>query len=172
MVSIDTQLKRNVITAYFSEFWNQVDALAIVLFFIGFIFRFIPIAECFCAARIILSIDLAIWYIRSLSMFTAVKRLGPKLVMIGEMVYHSINFFSSLIFCFFKIQDLKFFMLLLTVFMLAYGVSSYSIVYGVRKFSWHLPRNIINHVFWQIFGEFTSLQTFESMIIYSRFVIE
>jgi len=46
----------------------------------------LPINQCFCAARIILAIDLSLWYIRILDIFAAVKRLGPKLVMIGEMV--------------------------------------------------------------------------------------
>jgi hypothetical protein len=45
-----------------------------------------PTSECFCAARIVLSVDLTIWFMRSLDIFAAVKRLGPKLVMIGEMV--------------------------------------------------------------------------------------
>jgi len=60
--------------------------LAILLFFIAFTLRFLPSSECYCAARIIFSVDLFIWYMRSLDIFAAVKRLGPKLVMIGEMV--------------------------------------------------------------------------------------
>ena len=52
----------------------------------GFTLRLLPSSECFCAARIILSVDLTIWFIRSLDIFAAVKQLGPKLVMIGEMV--------------------------------------------------------------------------------------
>ncbi len=52
----------------------------------GFTLRFVPTSDCFCAARIILSVDLTLWFMRSLDIFAAVKRLGPKLVMIGEMV--------------------------------------------------------------------------------------
>ena len=72
--------------SYFSVFWNKLDVLAIVLFFIGFVLRFWPTTQCFCIARIVLAVDLSLWYIRTLDMFAAVKRLGPKLVMIGEMV--------------------------------------------------------------------------------------
>jgi len=68
------------------DYWNQLDVLAIILFFVGFILRFLPSSECFCAARLIFSIDLTIWFIRSMAIFAAIKRLGPKLVMIGEMV--------------------------------------------------------------------------------------
>ncbi|CAF0751348.1 unnamed protein product [Adineta ricciae] len=144
LFSTEAQSKRNAITAYFKIFWNKLDVLAIVLFFIGFALRFVPISECFCAARIVLSVDLTIWFMRSLDIFAAVKRLGPKLVMIGEMVH-----------------DLKFFMLMLIVFILAFGVSSYSLIYGVQKFSWHLPREIVNLAYWQIFGELNALETFE-----------
>jgi hypothetical protein len=77
---------------YFAMFWNKLDALAIILFFIGCILRFLPISQCFCGARIILAVDLSFWYIRTLDIFSAVKRLGPKLVMIGEMVNSLILF--------------------------------------------------------------------------------
>lgn len=77
---------KNAIVAYFQVFWNKLDVLAILLFFVGFILRFIPTSRCFCAARIVMSVDLSIWFMRSLDIFAAVKRLGPKLVMIGEMV--------------------------------------------------------------------------------------
>lgn len=89
--------------AYFKSFWNQLDVLAIILFFVGFTLRFFPTSECFCAARIVLSFDLAIWFIRSLDMFTAVKRLGPKLVMIGEMVKNSNYVCSNRYFIFYCI---------------------------------------------------------------------
>ncbi|CAF1256388.1 unnamed protein product [Adineta steineri] len=142
--SLEARTIRNAITAYFEVFWNRLDMLAIVLFFIGFTLRFIPTTECFCAARIVLSVDLTLWFIRSLDFFAAVKRLGPKLVMIGEMAH-----------------DLKFFMLMLTVFILGFGVSSYSLIYGAQEFTWHLPRDIINLAYWQIFGELNALDTFE-----------
>ncbi len=60
--------------------------MAIIIFFVGFALRFYPTSECFCAARIVLSFDLTLWFIRSLDIFAAIKRLGPKLVMISEMV--------------------------------------------------------------------------------------
>ncbi|CAF3718951.1 unnamed protein product [Rotaria sp. Silwood1] len=145
LFSTEAQSKQNAIIAYFKIFWNKLDALAIVLFFIGFTLRFIPITECYCAARIVLSVDLTLWFMRTLDMFAAVKRLGPKLIMIGEMV-----------------NDLRFFMTMFIVFVLAFGVSSYSLIHGIQKFSWHLPRNIINHAYWQIFGDLNTLETFSN----------
>ena len=52
-------------------------------------------------------------------------------------------------------------MLILSVFILGFGASSYSLIYGVTEFTWHLPREIINLAYWQIFGELNALDTFE-----------
>jgi hypothetical protein len=53
-------------------------------------------------------------------------------------------------------------MLILTVFILAFGVPTYSLLYGVQRFSWHLPRGILNLAYWQIFGELEVLDEIES----------
>jgi hypothetical protein len=53
-------------------------------------------------------------------------------------------------------------MLILTVFILAFGVPTYSLLYGVQKFNWHLPRAILNLAYWQIFGELEVLDEIES----------
>ncbi|CAF3941979.1 unnamed protein product [Rotaria sp. Silwood2] len=145
LFSFEAHSVRKKITAYFEVFWNKLDFLAIMLFYVGFIFRFIPFTECFCAARIVLSVDLSLWFIRLLDIFAAIKRLGPKLVMIGEMVH-----------------DLKFYMLMLIVFILGFGVSAYSLIHGANKFTWHLPRDIIHLAYWEIFGELSSLSKFEN----------
>jgi hypothetical protein len=130
---------------------------------VGFALRFYPTSECFCAARIVLSVDLTIWFLRLLDIFAAVKRLAPKLIMIGEMVNNLIDFhlLLKILRIFFKIYDLKFYMVMLTVFILAFGVSSYTLIYGVQKFSWHLPREIVNLAYWQLFGELDALETFK-----------
>lgn len=52
-------------------------------------------------------------------------------------------------------------MLMLIVFILAFGVSFYGLVHGVQQFSWHVPREIINLAYWQIFGELNALEVFE-----------
>ncbi len=57
---------------------------------------------------------------------------------------------------------MKFFMSMLTVFILAFGVPAYSLMYGVEEFTWHLPRSILNIAYWQIFGELTILDEIES----------
>ena len=148
---------------YVSIFWNKLDLLSVLLYGIALVLRYLPSSDCFCAARILLAIDLSIWYLRTLDIFSAVKQLGPTLVMIGQMVGHwpsgySWQRFLGLI----QVRDLKFFMLMLTVFILAFGVPVYSLIYGVEEFSWHLPRIILNLAYWQIFGELEILDEIES----------
>ncbi|CAF1390901.1 unnamed protein product [Rotaria sordida] len=104
---------RNAVVIYFKSYWNKLDVVTIILFFVGIVLRYISISECFYAARIVLSFDLSIWFICTLDMFTTVKLLGPKLVIIDEMVYY-----------------LKFFILMSFIFILAFGVSFYSLVFG------------------------------------------
>ncbi|CAF3594211.1 unnamed protein product, partial [Rotaria sp. Silwood1] len=70
LFSLEAQTTCNAIVQYFEVFWNKLDVLAIILFCVSFILRCIPLTECFYAAYI----------------FVAIKRLGPKLVMIGEML--------------------------------------------------------------------------------------
>lgn len=50
---------------------------------------------------------------------------------------------------------------MLTVFILAFGISSYSLIYGVQKFDLNIPRQIFNLAYWQIFGELNALELFE-----------
>ncbi len=52
-------------------------------------------------------------------------------------------------------------MVMLTVFILAFGTSSYSLIYGVQKFTWHLPRDVLDLAYWQLFGEVNALEKFE-----------
>ncbi|CAF0930660.1 unnamed protein product, partial [Didymodactylos carnosus] len=140
----DARTYSGKIRGYFSSIWNVVDTLAITLFFIAFTLRLLPVEKCFCVARIIFALDLSIWYMRTLDIFFAVQKLGPKLVMIAEMIH-----------------DLKFFVFMLTVFMFSFGVSAYALIHGVEPFSWHLPRKIFNIAYWEIFGEVTVLDMVE-----------
>jgi len=84
-----------------------------------------------------------------LDLVSVFKRLGPKLVMIGEMIH-----------------DLKYFMLILTVFVLAFGIPAYSLIHNNQTFSWHILRDIINLSYWQIFGELYAIDKIEGSFIY------
>ncbi|UJR33345.1 hypothetical protein I4U23_020794 [Adineta vaga] len=139
---------------YFAIFWNKLDLVGIILFFIAVVLRFLPVDQGFCIARAILAIDLSIWCVRTLDIFSAVKRLGPKLVMIGTMV-----------------ADLTFFMFMLGLIILAFGVPTYGLLNGVEDFSWHIPRKIINLAYWDIFGEVQAIDDIEKNYGVSGYVM-
>ncbi|CAF4293763.1 unnamed protein product [Adineta steineri] len=91
-----------------------MSAVAFVLFYIGLILRFAYAnsAENFNVARIIMAYDLEIWWLRSMSFIVVVPFLGPHLVAIGKML-----------------KDLTFFMFIIAIVMIAYGVTSRSMAY-------------------------------------------
>ena len=154
---------RRKLGMYFAILWKKLDALAITLFYIATIVRFLPMEQSFCTARAILAIDLAVWFIRMLDVFSAVKRLGPKLVMIGEMVRdNELHRNASSLFFSAQVHDLTFFMLMLALVILAFGVPTYSLLNGVENFSWHIPRKILNLAYWDIFGEVQAIDDIES----------
>ena len=54
-------------------------------------------------------------------------------------------------------------MVIITVFLLAFGVPTYSLLHNVQKFSWHIPRHIINLAYWEIFGELDTVDDVKSL---------
>jgi len=51
---------------------------------------------------------------------------------------------------------------MITVFVLAYGVPAYSLLYGIQEVTWHIPRTILNFAYWPIFGELPTLEDINS----------
>ena len=64
----------------------MVDLATLLLFAVGIALRFFENFVDY--ARIILALDLAVFYIRILQIFSVSKKLGPKLIMIAKMVRH------------------------------------------------------------------------------------
>ena len=71
---------------YITNTWNIVDLLAIFMFVLGIILRFLPYTDTLEAARVVFSLNLVVFFLRILHIFSVFKELGPKLVMIGKMV--------------------------------------------------------------------------------------
>ena len=53
-------------------------------------------------------------------------------------------------------------MVMLTVFILGFGVCFYSLIDGTKEFTWHIPRKIISLAYWQMFGDLKTYDLFES----------
>ncbi|XP_067687429.1 transient receptor potential cation channel subfamily M member-like 2 [Haliotis asinina] len=122
--------------SYFTDSWNILDIITIVLFTTGMILRFIPNDECFNAARVVLSINLISFFFRILHIFSVNKQLGPKLVMIRRMI-----------------DDLMSFVVILMVFIVAYAIASEAILYPNQELTWELMYRLPRKAYWTIYGE-------------------
>jgi len=132
----------NNIVDYIEDWWNYLDITGCLLFLIGIIARFLAYffvhRPLFIFARIVLCIDLSVWYVRLLHVTLVFKSLGPKLVMIGNMI-----------------RDLMFFIIIMVIFMFAYGVSTIAVTRPGTEFGGGLLKSITDISFWQLFGEIT-----------------
>ena len=83
---------------YLKDNWNILDILIMGLFVVGFVLRLVPSAncpQCLDSARVVLALDLMLFYLRALHIFSVHRQLGPKLVMIQNMVRFYGNEFGS-----------------------------------------------------------------------------
>ena len=71
---------------WWSDNFNKIDILAEVLFILGTFLRYSTDPVIIEKARILLAFDLLFFYFRLLQYLTFVKRVGPKVIMIGRMV--------------------------------------------------------------------------------------
>ena len=101
------------------------------------ILRFIPNRQCFLAARIILSLDIIVWFVKSLKAYWFIRKLGPLLVMIERMTWH-----------------LFYFMILVVLFMFAFGVSTNSLMYPNQNLDKELLKSVFFPSFFVIFKEY------------------
>ena len=67
-----------------SSKWNILDGFAMISFFVGLGLRLHPTTR--SAGHVVYSLDVMLWIIRLLDIFTVSKHLGPYVVMIGRMV--------------------------------------------------------------------------------------
>ncbi|KAL3836664.1 hypothetical protein ACJMK2_022086 [Sinanodonta woodiana] len=122
--------------SYITDGWNIVDVITILLFVIGMILRSFEYSETLEAARVILAVNLITFFLRLLHIFSVHKELGPKLVMIIRMV-----------------QNLTYFVVILMVFIVAYAIASYAILFPKTQLSLDVVIQIFRRPYWNIYGE-------------------
>ncbi len=71
---------------WWSDNFNKIDILAQLLFMLGTCLRYSTDPVTVENGRILLAFDLFLFYFRLLDYLTFVKRIGPKVIMIGRMV--------------------------------------------------------------------------------------
>jgi hypothetical protein len=128
---------------FFFDVWNAIEFVSIVIFLIGEILRFVPNNDnCYAAARIIISIDVILWFFKSLYTYVFLKSLGPKLYMIAKMVV-----------------ELLYFLLIIVLFMFAFGISSQSLMFPNSNLDSYLFRSVFFPAYFVSAGNYLSLST-------------
>ncbi|XP_075054579.1 transient receptor potential cation channel subfamily M member 2-like [Mixophyes fleayi] len=123
---------------YISEFWNQVDTLALALFTVGLICRLFR-TDTVYLGRVVLSLDFMIFCIRLMDMCTVSKVLGPKITILRRMV-----------------KDIFFFFFLLAIWIVAYGVTKQAILTtNETRLDW-IFRNVVYDPYLTLFGQIPS----------------
>ncbi|KAL4833984.1 hypothetical protein H8958_014179 [Nasalis larvatus] len=119
---------------YFSDFWNKLDVGAILLFVAGLTYRLIPAT--LYPGRVILSLDFILFCLRLMHIFTVSKTLGPKIIIVKRMM-----------------KDVFFFLFLLAVWVVSFGVAKQAIlIHNERRVDW-LFRGAVYHSYLTIFGQ-------------------
>ncbi|XP_016519296.1 transient receptor potential cation channel subfamily M member 2-like [Poecilia formosa] len=120
---------------YVKELWNILDVISILLFFLGFGFRLTT--KLFYPGKIILCIDFVVFCLRLMAIFTINQTLGPKIIIVKKMM-----------------KDIFFFMFLLSIWVVAYGVAKQGIlIHNDRRMDW-IVRGAIYEPYLIIFGSF------------------
>ncbi|XP_072020595.1 transient receptor potential cation channel subfamily M member 5-like [Amphiura filiformis] len=121
---------------WWSDIWNKIDIVTQLLFVLGTFLRYSTDPIVIENARILLAFDLFIFYVRLLEYLTFVKRIGPKVFMIGRMFI-----------------DLGFFVCILFVVLVGYGITAHIILYPVTTNPKTVFESVIYRPYFQIYGE-------------------
>lgn len=126
------------VKVFLSDGWNVLDLMCVLVFLVGVILRFIPLnvcRRCFYAGRIVLAFNIMMFFGRILHMFSVHQQLGPKLVMIKKMMW-----------------DLFYFVIIIMVFISAYGITSNVILFPNQLLNIDLIKGVFGEAWWSVYG--------------------
>ncbi|XP_021568092.1 transient receptor potential cation channel subfamily M member 5, partial [Carlito syrichta] len=121
-------------TLYVDDNWNKCDMVAIFLFIVGVICRMVPSA--FEAGRTVLAIDFMVFTLRLIHIFAIHKQLGPKIIIVERMM-----------------KDVFFFLFFLSVWLVAYGVTTQALLHPHDRRPEWIFRRVLYRPYLQIFGQ-------------------
>ncbi|KAG9271648.1 transient receptor potential cation channel subfamily M member 2-like [Astyanax mexicanus] len=120
---------------YIKDVWNILDVLSIILFIAGLACRLQTNETVFYVGKVVLCIDFIIFCLRLMAIFTISRTLGPKIIIVRRMM-----------------MDLFFFMFLLSIWVVAYGVAKQGIlIQNEERFNW-IVRGAVYEPYLVIFG--------------------
>uniref|UniRef100_A0A3Q3E8W0 Ion transport domain-containing protein n=1 Tax=Labrus bergylta TaxID=56723 RepID=A0A3Q3E8W0_9LABR len=113
----------------------MLDFLSILLFIVGLAFRLTT--KLFYVGKVVLCIDFVVFCLRLMAIFTISKTLGPKIIIVKRMI-----------------MDMFFFMFLLSIWVVAYGVAKQGILIdNDSRLDW-IIRGAVYEPYLIIFGDF------------------
>uniref|UniRef100_A0A667XU22 Transient receptor potential cation channel, subfamily M, member 2 n=1 Tax=Myripristis murdjan TaxID=586833 RepID=A0A667XU22_9TELE len=118
---------------YINDLWNILDVLSILIFIVGLACRLKT--ELFYAGKVILCVDFVVFCLRLMAIFTISRTLGPKIIIVRRMM-----------------MDMFFFMFLLSIWVVAYGVAKQGIlIHNENRLDW-IVRGAVYEPYLIIFG--------------------
>ncbi|XP_045452338.1 transient receptor potential cation channel trpm [Melitaea cinxia] len=114
--------------------WNTYDAGFIIFFLVGLTLRLQ--AASLDVGRVIYCVDSIYWYLRILNILGVNKYLGPLVTMMGKMV-----------------KNMIYFVVLLLVVLMSFGVARQAILYPDKEASWYLIRGVFFQPYFMLYGE-------------------
>ncbi|NWS37123.1 TRPM5 protein, partial [Probosciger aterrimus] len=119
---------------YVEDNWNKCDMVTIFLFIIGVTCRMLN--STFQAGRTILAIDFMVFTLRLIHIFAIHKQLGPKIIIVERMM-----------------KDVFFFLFFLSVWLIAYGVTTQALLHPDDRQAEWIFRRVLYRPYLQIFGQ-------------------
>ncbi|XP_069138971.1 transient receptor potential cation channel subfamily M member 8-like [Argopecten irradians] len=113
---------------------NVVETLNALLFVAGYVVHYVEPETTF--TKIAYSINLVIFQLKIFRAYIVDQTLGPQVVMVKEMTASMLQF-----------------LLILLIFIVAYGTSSQALLYTERHPSWEILRDIFYQPYWTVYGE-------------------
>ncbi|XP_013384358.1 transient receptor potential cation channel subfamily M member 2 isoform X1 [Lingula anatina] len=121
---------------WWKSVWNKLDLIMYTLFIISVVLRFTLTEADFVHARRAYCLTLILHFVRFLQGFMIHKDMGPKVIMIRRMI-----------------TDVIFFVMILLVFLLAYGVAVQALLYPNHKRDWSILKDVVYIPYWQMYGD-------------------
>lgn len=115
-------------------FLKWLDLANFIVAFMAFIIHLFP--EHYQVTKVFYCINSIIFFLRIMKIYVTNGQLGPKIFMIQRML-----------------DELRMFVMVLFVFLLAYGVASQGLLYDIRTPSWTILKDVVYFPYWQLYGE-------------------
>ncbi|KAH3857104.1 hypothetical protein DPMN_099703 [Dreissena polymorpha] len=137
LISSDGSTAIRKLRYWFASYWNQYDMAMFIVGIAAIIARLtVKGDDEFDSVRYLYSLTVAMFYVRSLQGFLVEEKLGPKIIMLGQMII-----------------DLIVFVRVFLIFLLSFGIMYTANLYPNSRPSLQLLKRIFYVPYWQIYGE-------------------